>query len=184
MAPIAPPIEGELWLNTEPLTPDHLKGRVVVLVFWSAGCEASLRRLQQVQAMVDDGTVDGADGNDGSPDDVIAVAVHTPRMTCDDDVDRLRRIIACHRITIPVVHDPRYQTWTRYEPQGWPSTAVIDRRGRITGIAAGCHDINLVHQALAAANERPAGRRRADHDTIELPTGASADHTGGEQQVR
>ncbi len=175
MAPIAPPIEGELWLNTDPLNPEHLRGRAVVLVFWSAGCEASLCRLQQIESLVK-----------GRPDeagDVLAVAVHTPRMTCDDDVGRLQHIIGRHRITMPVVHDPRYLTWTRYEPPGWPSTAVIDRRGRITGIAPGCHDIELIEAALADALARPAGRRRADHEPVGLPSRPEIVDRGNDPQA-
>lgn len=161
MAPTAPPISGELWINTDPLTPQHLHGRVVVLVFWSSGCEASLLRLRQVQSLV---TSAGDDA-----DSVLAVAVHTPRMTCDDDVERLQHVIRRHRLTIPIVHDPRYLTWTRYEPPGWPSTAIIDRRGRITGIAAGCRDVEVIEQALEDARNRSGGRRREDHDPLPLP---------------
>ncbi|MDH5520233.1 MAG: hypothetical protein OEZ14_06850, partial [Acidimicrobiia bacterium] len=174
MAPIAPPIEGEQWFNSDPLTPEHLRGRAVVLLFWSAGCEASLHRLQQVDSLLTGG-LDGTGGADTADDSgVIAVAVHTPRMTCDDDVDRLRHVLRRHRITMPVVHDPRYRTWSRYEPPGWPSTAVIDRRGRITGIAAGCHDFDLIEAAVADAAGRPAGRRRQDQESQPLPIGTGA----------
>ncbi len=169
MAPIAPPIEGELWFNTDPLTPEHLRGRVVVLLFWSAGCEASLHRLQQVDALMRSGRHGGDDGSE-----VIAVAVHTPRLACDDDFERLHHLLRRHRIAVPVVHDPHYRTWSRYEAPGWPSTAVIDRRGRITGIAAGCHDFDLIEAALADALSRPAGRRREDNELQPLPPGAGA----------
>lgn len=171
MAPIAPPIEGELWLNSDPLAPEHLQARVVILVFWSAGCEASLRRLQQIDSLL----ADRVAGDEAAADAVVAVAVHTPRMTCDDDIDRLRHVIGHHRITMPVVHDPHYRTWTRFEPPGWPSTAVIDRRGRVSGIAAGCHNIELIEAALTDALAGPAERRRSDLPSpVDLPPSDSA----------
>ncbi len=165
MAPTAPPIDGDLWLNTEPLTPEDLTGRVVIVVFWSASCEASLRRLQDVERLI--ATADASD--DGGAGSMVAVAVHSPRLTCDDDLDRLRHVVARHRIVMPVVHDPGYRTWTRYDPPGWPSTAVIDRRGRVTGMAAGCHDFDLIAAATADALQRPPGRRRADRDIVLRP---------------
>ncbi len=178
MAPTAPPIEGQVWINSDPLTSDHLRGRVVLLVFWSAGCEASLRRLQELEQL-------SAGRQDGDEDrTLVPIAVHTPRMTCDDDVDRLHRTITRHRVMMPVVHDPHYRTWSRFEPPGWPSTAVIDRRGRITGVAAGCHDIELIAQALEDALDRPLGRRHRDHELEPLPlrpqSSTDGDDDGGQ----
>ena len=49
MDPVAPPVEGRRWLTSTPLTPDHFAGRVVLVVFWSFGCEASIRTVEQVQ---------------------------------------------------------------------------------------------------------------------------------------
>ncbi|MDH3300633.1 MAG: redoxin domain-containing protein [Acidimicrobiia bacterium] len=168
MAPIAPPIEGDLWFNTDPITSEHLRGRVVVLVFWSAGCEASLHRLQQVGSLLDK----GLDRSGLGCSDLVAVAVHTPRMACEDDVERLRHAVRRHRIAMPVVHDPHYRTWSRFEPPGWPSTAVIDRRGRITGIAAGCRDFDVIETAVGDAISQPVGRRSDDPEPPVLPTRA------------
>ncbi len=178
MAPTAPPIEGELWINSDPLTADHLRGRVVVLVFWTASCEASLRRLQQVDEVVRAASASETP-DDGDSNPVIAIAVHSPRMTCDDDVDQLGQIVERHRVTMPVLHDPRYLTWTRYDPPGWPSTAVIDRRGRVTGIVAGCHDIGVIEEAVGDAMSRPAGRRDEDHEIIPLPSTGRLDPGAG-----
>ena len=181
MAPTAPPIGGQSWINCDPVNPDQLRGRVAVLVFWSAGCEASLRQVQRVQTLVATltATPDSTDTNpsDGSSKGPVAVAVHSPRLPFEDDVEFVEQTIARHRITIPVVHDPRFESWNRYEPPGWPSTAVIDRNGRVTGIAAGCHDDRLVSEAVRTALadrirprrlgyvRRASGRRQTDETT-------------------
>ncbi|MDH3296248.1 MAG: redoxin domain-containing protein, partial [Acidimicrobiia bacterium] len=159
MAPTAPPIDGQAWINSEPLISSELRGGVVVLVFWAASCESSLRQVQRVQDLVS-GLRSADDGGDPS---VAAIAVHSPRMPIDDEINRLEHIVARHRITIPVVHDPRFETWNRYEPPGWPSTAVIDGNGRVTGVVAGCHDDEgLLETAIGAALTAPRGRRRTD----------------------
>jgi len=157
MASTAPPIEGRTWINSPPLGPDLLMDRVAVVVFWSAGCEASLRRLQQVQGII-------VDRDRGRESDVVAVAVHTPRMAADDDEQLLRHTVRRHRIALPVVNDPQYLTWSRYNPPGWPSTAVVDRAGSVTGIVAGCDQADLVEAAVDEALGRSSRRRRRDED--------------------
>ena len=175
MGPTAPPIDGQTWLDHDPIRPAQMYGRVVVLVFWAASCEASLRCLQQVQEIVaNSGRARGVEPTDP---DVMAVAVHSPRMPVDDDVERLRHTVARHRITVPVVHDPRFQTWSRYNPPGWPSIAVIDGNGKSTGIVAGCRNIGIVEDAIQVALDAPKKRRRRDdaRDRLDLTSHGSID---------
>ena len=102
MLPVAPPVEGREWLVPDSLSPTDLDGRVVVIAFWSFGCEASLRSLERLQAM-----------SAGWRDRVTVLAVHTPRFPYEDDDAKLRQAIVRHRIDLPVVSDPEYLTWNR-----------------------------------------------------------------------
>lgn len=151
MVPVAPPVEGRRWLAPAPLTPTDVEGRVVVITFWSFGCEASLRALEQLGDLVD--------RNHGQ---VVGLAVHTPRFPYEDDERRLVQAMARHRIEIPVVHDPDYLTWNRYSPAGWPATVVIDGRGRVIGATAGLDGAELVAEAVATELCTPTGRRDRD----------------------
>lgn len=111
---------------------------MVVVVFWSYGCEASLLRVRQVEALVD--STGGA---------AVAIGVHTPRFPYEEQVADVRSALAEHRISIPVVHDPDYVSWNRYNPEGWPATVVIDARGRVLGSQSGTDDINMIVNSVA-----------------------------------
>ncbi len=138
MYPVAPPIEGQEWLNTRPLSVASLHGHVAVMVFWSFGCEASLLRLRQVEAMAADPTVP-----------LRAIAVHTPRFPFEEPVGAVRDAVAQHHIRLPVLHDPAYETWNAYNPEGWPATVVIDSRGRVLGTQSGSGDLEVLAETIA-----------------------------------
>lgn len=140
----APPVHGDVWLNVDPLDLNDLRGQVVVVVFWSYGCEASLLRLRQVSALVDRVRAGGR----GS---LSALAVHSPRLLCEHDVHGLRSVVAQHEIALPIVHDPELVTWSRYNPEGWPATFVIDGRGRILGVHHGTGDADLLADSVTLA---------------------------------
>lgn len=133
MPSAAPPVEGSDWITCPPIDWATLSGRAVVIVFWSFGCEASLIRIRQIEALVT-----------ASRLPVTAIAVHTPRFPYEDDLDAVRSAVTQHQIAIPVVHDPEYLTWTSYNPDGWPATVVVDARGRVLGVQVGTDDLDLV----------------------------------------
>lgn len=150
MLPVAPPVEGREWLVPDPLSPADLDGRVVVIAFWSMGCEASLRAIERLQAL-----------SEGWRDRVTVLAVHTPRFPYEDDATKLRNAIVRHRIDLPVVHDPDYLTWNRYGPEGWPAVAVVGRSGRVHGMVSGIDGFAVVAEAVAAELAGP-DRRAGD----------------------
>ncbi len=151
MVPIAPPVEGRRWLAPHPLSAADVEGRVVVIAFWSFGCEASIRAVENLDEIAT-----------SWPDQVVALAVHTPRFPYEDDERRLAQAIVRHRLEVPVVHDPDYLTWNRYDPPGWPATAVIDRNGRVIGMAPGIEEFDTIVDAVATELSRPTGRRDRD----------------------
>jgi sugar lactone lactonase YvrE len=140
MTPHAPPVDGQAWLTTEAIAWDDLRGRAVIIVFWSFGCEASLLRIRQIEAIADD-----------AGDDLVAIAVHTPRFPFEEHLAAVRSAVAQHRIAIPVVHDPEFITWSRYNPEGWPATVVIDPRGKVLGTQWGTHEPTVITDSVALA---------------------------------
>jgi len=138
------------------------------VVFWSFGCEASLLRVHQVQSLVD-----------ATGDDVVAIAVHTPRFPYEEPLAAIRSAVTQHQIKIPVVHDTKYLTWNRYNPEGWPATIVVDPRGRVLGTQAGAGDIGVIMNSVTLGLETTAaihGQRKAMHSApvsapLPLPAG-------------
>ncbi len=180
MAPIAPPIEGHTWLTDEPLSWPELGDKTVVGLFWSFGCEASLFALRQL-----------ADRLASFGDDVVTIAIHTPRFAYEHDLTQARAAVDRHRITIPVIHDADGLNWRRYSPGGWPACVVIDRRGRVLGLQAGTTGLELIEEAVAmsiggpppppgAGLNRPTPRRRADDSTssVWFPTAVATTPSG------
>jgi DNA-binding beta-propeller fold protein YncE len=158
-APVAPPLEGERWLSSVRFDPADACGRPMVAVFWSHGCETSVEALRRVQILAE--MVEG----------LVVVGVHTPRFPYEDDAGDLSMAMERHRIDVPVVHDPEYLTWNRYQPGGWPSAAHIGPEGRVLGIGQGLDGIDALSEAILAEHPTESGggrskrgRRRATDD--------------------
>ncbi len=132
----APPVEGQKWFNAEIPPWEDLLGRVTVLVFWAIGDEASLARIAQVQSLAK------------KHPNLVCIGVHTPRLPFEDSVENVASVIDQHNITIPVVHDPDFATWKRYNPEGWPTTVVIGDRLNVVGVQAGVDYFDTLEEAV------------------------------------
>ena len=144
----APPIADGEWLTTSPIGPAHLAGRVSIIVFFSISNEASWVRLRQLEDLSAD-----------IGDTLAIVAVHSPRHPAERDTAAVDRVIERAGLPFPVVHDPDLATWARYEPGGWPSTVVIDHRGKILGISQGIDDLDVLFEAVSLAESLAAHQR-------------------------
>lgn len=149
--PKAPPISGEQWLNSPPLTTQMLRGRTVVVLFWATSCEASWVRLRQLEAL---------QARHG--DAIAVVAVHSPRFDYERDIKLLRSTIEHRGLHVPVLHDPALDTWARFGPTGRPTVVVINRDQRVLGAMFGTDESSLTaldeitaQQALLADEELP-----------------------------
>lgn len=132
----APSLRAIAWVNSEPLTLERLRGKVVLLDFWGVGCGPCVAALPAVQRLAEQF------GGKG----VVAIGVH------DSGIDReaLRRFAAEHRLTYPLAIDAEDEglsfgkTFTAYTVRGIPTVAVIDREGRLVSVA------NSLGDAVAA----------------------------------
>ncbi|MCK6506301.1 redoxin family protein, partial [Myxococcota bacterium] len=126
----APPLpqEPERWLNSPlPLSLEQLRGRVVVLDFWSScciNCQHVLPELAAVEARLA-----------GQPFAVIGV--HSGKFPAEREASTVRRAIRRLRIPHPVIHDPDHALWKAFGVQAWPTVIVLDALGRIAWRHAG-----------------------------------------------
>ncbi|NNE96276.1 MAG: redoxin domain-containing protein, partial [Acidimicrobiales bacterium] len=126
MAPTAPPAAGSVWINTPSHSWEDLRGLPTVLLFWSAGCDASwllLRRYEDLQRRF------GAN--------LQVIAVHCPRVEAAQPVQPVMDQIARMHLSLPVLHDPELETFGRYSPGGWPAAVFIDHRQKVKGVVLG-----------------------------------------------
>jgi len=119
---IAPSLAGGgTWINSRPLTAQKLRGKVVLIDFWTYSCINCLRTLPQLEAW------DARYRNDG----LVIVGVHTPEFAFEHVTSNVRD--AVHRLGVkyPVVQDNDYKIWDAYGNQYWPAEYLIDRTGNV-----------------------------------------------------
>jgi len=109
------------WLNSEPLGPAELRGRVVLVNFWTLTCINWLRQEPYVRAW------SRAYRDDG----LIVVGVHTPEFSFEHDIDLVRKAVETRDIDYPVAQDNDYGVWTAFANHYWPALYFIDQDGRI-----------------------------------------------------
>jgi cytochrome c biogenesis protein CcdA/thiol-disulfide isomerase/thioredoxin len=121
----APELRGtQSWFNTangRPLTLRSLRGRVVLIDFWTYSCINCLRTLPALRAW------DARYRRDG----LTIVGVHSPEFPFERDAANVERAIGRNRLRYPVVQDNEFATWNAYGNQYWPAKYLIDARGRV-----------------------------------------------------
>jgi len=109
------------WLNSEPLGPAELRGRVVLVNFWTWTCINWLRQEPHVRAWSQ------AYGGDG----LLVIGVHTPEFSFEHEVDGVRRAIAERSIGYPVAVDNDHAIWNAFANRYWPALYFADADGVI-----------------------------------------------------
>ena len=120
-APLAPEISGGEWINSEPLTLQSLRGRVILIEFWTFACYNCRNTLPTIKKWDTEYRKQG----------LTVIGVHTPELDIERNPDSLRREITALGITYPVITDNDYATWKAYKVEAWPTLFMIDKQGRI-----------------------------------------------------
>src|SRR6266545_3232857 len=123
------PIEGELpslgsateWINSPPLTAAGLRGKVVLVDFWTFTCINWLRTLPHVRAWAAKYRDQG----------LVVIGVHTPEFSFERDVESIRREVKARGIDYPVAIDSDYAVWRAFDNQYWPALYFVDSEGVI-----------------------------------------------------
>lgn len=120
--PVAPEFKGiGTWLNSEPLTMETLRGRVVLVDFWTYTCINCLNHLPYVQEWHERYREQG----------LVVVGVHTPEFAFEKSTKKVQAAIARLQIRHPVAQDNDYATWKAFNNHYWPALYLIDKQGRI-----------------------------------------------------
>jgi cytochrome c biogenesis protein CcdA/thiol-disulfide isomerase/thioredoxin len=124
----APPFTGiSEWLHTRPLTIRQLRGKVVLVDFWTYSCINCIRTLPHLEAW------DGRYRRAG----LVIVGVHTPEFAFEHVVSNVREASRKLGVRYPVAIDNAYDTWNAYQNDAWPAEYLIDRRGRVREVKKG-----------------------------------------------
>ncbi|AMO93428.1 ahpC/TSA family protein [Collimonas fungivorans] len=118
----APEFTGiEKWLNSEPLTMQQLRGKVVLVDFWTYTCINCIHTLPYVKSWHQKYKDQG----------LVVVGVHTPEYPFERNTDNVKTAIKRFDIGFPVAQDNRYATWTAYNNQYWPAFYLVNKKGQI-----------------------------------------------------
>jgi thiol-disulfide isomerase/thioredoxin len=109
------------WLNSPPLTPAGLRGRVVLIDFWTKTCINWLRTLPYLRAWASTYRDHG----------LVLIGVHTPEFDVEHDLGNVRRAVTDLRVEYPVAVDDDYAVWDAFGNRYWPALYVADADGRI-----------------------------------------------------
>jgi DNA-binding beta-propeller fold protein YncE len=124
----APSLDGAAgWLNVAaPITIEKLRGKVVILDFWTYGCINCMHVLRDLKTL-----------EQRFPNELVVIGVHSPKFTNEKDADNLKRVLLRYEIEHPVANDANLEIWRRYGARAWPTRVIIDPAGNLVGTALG-----------------------------------------------
>ncbi|WP_413990842.1 cytochrome c biogenesis protein DipZ [Labrys okinawensis] len=140
------PVEGQLpslsgaveWLNTPPLTAEGLRGKVVVVDFWTYSCINCLRSIPYVRAWAEKYKDQG----------LVVIGVHAPEFAFEKNADNVKQAVKDLKIDYPVAIDNNYAIWQGFNNEYWPAHYFIDAQGRIRGHHFGEGDYDKSEQII------------------------------------
>ncbi len=159
------PFEGELpslrgataWLNSPPLSAADLRGKVVLIDFWTYTCINWLRTLPYVRAWAEKYRDHG----------VVVIGVHTPEFSFEHDFENVRRAAKDMRVSYPIAIDNDYAIWYAFANHYWPALYLVDAQGHIRShhFGEGAYELSeMILQHLLAE----AGRGGFAHDLVSV----------------
>jgi thiol-disulfide isomerase/thioredoxin len=159
------PIEGTLpsltgattWLNSQPLTPEALRGKVVVVDFWTYTCINWQRTEPYVRAWAQKYKDQG----------LVVIGVHTPEFGFEKNVENVRLALKMFRIEYPVAVDSDYGIWNAFGNQYWPAVYVVDVNGKIRHHQFGEGEYERT-EAVIQQLLREAGYSGMGNDAVEV----------------
>jgi thiol-disulfide isomerase/thioredoxin len=139
----APAIASGEWINSEPVKLEALRGRVVLVDFWTFGCYNCRNTLPTLKRL------DSAYRKRG----LTIIGVHSPEFDREKRIENVRREVGSLGIDYAVVTDNDYETWRAYGVEAWPTVVILDKRGRVRfmHIGEGLYDEqeSVIKQLLA-----------------------------------
>jgi cytochrome c biogenesis protein CcdA/thiol-disulfide isomerase/thioredoxin len=144
-------VDTQRWFNSPPLSIRELRGKVVLVDFWTYTCINCLRELPHTEALYRHYRTDG----------LVVVGVHTPEFPFERIASNVEQGVEESDLTFPVVQDNEYGTWIAYGNQYWPALYLIDSRGRVRYVhfGEGAYETTerAVRSLLAEAGSRRLG---------------------------
>lgn len=136
----APELTGDRgWLNTDkPLSLAALKGKVVLLDFWTYGCINCMHIIPDLKRL-----------EKKYPNELVVIGVHSAKFENEKDTENIRRIILRYEIEHPIVNDADFNIWRAYAVDAWPTRYLIDPAGYVIGRLSGEGGYDVLDKTIA-----------------------------------
>ena len=119
--------EGLDWINvSEPLTLDDLRGKVVLLDFWTYGCINCIHMIPVLERL-----------EEKHPDELVIIGVHSAKFANEGETENIAQIVRRYDLHHPVINDNEFEVWQLYRARAWPTIAIVDPRGNLYAMDAG-----------------------------------------------
>lgn len=132
------PLEAAPWITRDGTVAPSLRGKVVVVNFWTYSCINSLRALPYLRAWSERYRESG----------LVVLGVHAPEFGFEKDTGRVRQALAELDLGYPTIQDNDYAVWRRFDNEGWPGFVFIDATGKLRGSRLGEQDYAKSEQLI------------------------------------
>ena len=144
---LAPELTGITdWINSEPLSLAGLRGKVVLLEFWTFACGNCQNVQPHVKAWAERYAHDG----------LVVLGVHTPELSFERDLGNVKKAVERAGLANPIAIDPNFATWDAYGNRYWPAFYFIDKRGHVRHTRFGEGDYARSEAVIEALLAEPA----------------------------
>ncbi len=118
---------GDEWLNTDhPLTMKELKGKIVLLDFWTYCCINCMHVIPDLKRL-----------EEKYKDSLVVIGVHSAKFKTEKETENIKEAVLRYEVHHPVINDGDFQVWSGYGIRAWPSFALIDPTGKVVGLTSG-----------------------------------------------
>src|SRR5262249_37767418 len=161
--PPAPSLDGGIaWINTEsPITLEDLKGRIVLLDFWTLCCINCIHTIPDLAKL-----------EAKYPGILVVLGIHTPKFPNEANTDSIRKAVLRYEVKHPVVNDAKMMIWRRYRVSSWPTLVLIDPEGRFYGRISGEGVYEVLDQHIEKLVKEYRAKKLLKEDPIQFKLAA------------
>lgn len=149
---------GKSWLNTEkPLSLQALRGKVVILDFWTYGCINCIHIIPDLKRL-----------EAKYPDQLVVIGVHSAKFENEGETENIRKIILRYELEHPVVNDANFKIWDQYAVRAYPTLVVIDPNGYVIGDFVGEGHAQKIENLVSATVEEFRKKGQLDEKPLKF----------------